>query len=133
METKDYHLRLSLYYEDYKEASMQEKDFIISLKAKKRTNQPPIFLREPASTYPVKVNRTLGDQEVFLGASFDFENDHIISDLKCFDCESAGISEFVFRQGENAIAIPRDTPAATYKIWFELSDGKDSTVYRFMI
>ena len=48
METKDYHLRLSLYYEDYKEESMQEKDFIISLKAKKKLNQPPIFLRKPA-------------------------------------------------------------------------------------
>ena len=112
---------------------MQEKDFIISLKAKTKANQPPILLRTPAQTYPVKIDRTFGDQEVFLGTSFDFENDHITSDLKCFDCKSAGINDFVFRQADNAIVIPRDTPAATYKIWFELTDGKDSTAYRFMI
>ena len=112
---------------------LQAHGFVVGVTTLYQDNQPPILLRTPAQTYPVKIDRTFGDQEVFLGTSFDFENDHITSDLKCFDCKSAGINDFVFRQADNAIVIPRDTPAATYKIWFELTDGKDSTAYRFMI
>ena len=122
MLAKDYRLRLTLYYEDYKEASMLEKDFIISVangssgKSSTIANQPPIFLKNPARTYPVKINASRGEQAVLLGPYIDFENDKIIIDLKCFDCQSAGITDFVFRQADNTILIPGDTPAATYKI-----------------
>ena len=122
MIAKDFRLRLSLYYEDFKEESMFEKDFIISItngsstKSSTIANQPPIFLKNPARTYPVKINGSRGEQSVMLGPYFDFEKDKIIIDLKCFDCQSAGITDFVFRQVENTIVIPGDTPAATYKI-----------------
>ena len=62
------------------------------------------------------MHRTRGDQEIFLGSDFDFENDQIITDLKCFDCQSVGIDDFVFRQADNTIVIPEDTPAGTFKI-----------------
>ena len=44
MEAKEYHMKLTLYYEDYKEVSMLERDFIISI-IESSANQPPILLR----------------------------------------------------------------------------------------
>ena len=116
MVAKDYRLRLLLYYKDYKEASMLEKDFIISVRSKAIANLPPILVRNPARTYPVKIYGSRGEQAVLLGPYFDVENDKIVTDLKCFDCQSAGIPEFEFRRADKTIVIPGDTPAATYKI-----------------